>query len=99
MKLWQRLAALQWPLPLCGVQYVQRQLDFFRDWYNQDRVHQGVHGLTPDESWRGIKRPTPVRYFARDKLNPIFTVRRRHFQDDPHLPIFDISVSANQKSA
>ena len=96
MKLWQRLAALQWPF---SVQFIQQKLDGFRDWYNQDRIHQGVHGLTPDESWRGIKRPTPVRYFARDKLNPIFTVRRRHFQDDPHMPIFDISVSADQKTA
>jgi transposase InsO family protein len=96
MKLWQRLAALQW---LLGVQFIQRKLDFFRDWYNQDRVHQGVHGLTPNEAWAGTKRPEPVRYFARDKLNPIFTVRRRDFQDDPYLPIFDISVSADQKTA
>ena len=96
LKLWQRPASGEW---IAHLHFVQRCLDSFRDWYNGHRVHQGVHGLTPDEAWSGTHRPDPVRYFARDKLNPIFTVRRIHHHDDRHLPLFDIRVSAARKTA
>jgi len=94
-KLWQHVACGQWPLNLA---LIQRRLDDFRDWYNSKRVHQGIRGLTPDEAWSGTQRAEPVRYFARDKLAPVFTVHRHSHNGDPHLPIFDIRVKP-KKSA
>ena len=96
LKLWQRVAcALCVPNHDC----IQRYLDRFRDWYNLHRVHQGIHGRTPEEAWMDVKRLDPVRYFARAVLIPIFIVRRGHFGGDHHLPLFDIRVSAKCKSA
>ena len=96
MKLWQRVACA-----LCIPKHasIQPYLDRFRDWYNLQRVHQGIHGRTPEEAWIDAKRPDPIRYFARADLKPVFIVRRGHLGDDRHLPLFDIRLSAKRKSA
>ena len=96
VRLWQRVAcALCIPKP----NYIQPHLYHFQEWYNNHRVHQSIHGRTPEEAWSGLKRAAPVRYYARADTTPIFVVRRGHYCDDHHLPLFDIRVSTKRKTA
>jgi transposase InsO family protein len=69
---------------------IQRRLDAFKDWYNE-RPHQGLAGLTPDQAWAGVKRlkTKPIR--AHDP-QPDFAVTRRRFRGDSHLPVVEVTI-------
>ena len=82
----------RWTLPCLTIRGLQRKLDIFRGWYNQERVHAALDGRTPMEAWDDVKRPDPVLIRARDCLEPQITVTRRHCRGDPRLPIVDITI-------
>jgi hypothetical protein len=69
---------------------MQRRLNTFRDYYN-DRVHQGISGLTPNQKWDGLERlkTTPIRVHD---PQPEFTVTRRWFRGDRHLAVVDVDI-------
>jgi hypothetical protein len=94
LKLWQRMAML-----FLGPSSVQLRLDGFRTWYNQERCHQSLNGLTPEEVWTKTKRAAPLRYLARANVQPVFHVRRGNHANDPNLPIFDIQITRVRKAA
>lgn len=83
-----------WRLVLTGLteKGIQRRLDHFRAWFNESRPHGALHGLTPQEAWEGHVLPTPVTIRARDQLQPQVEILRRHYHDDPRLPVIKISV-------
>jgi len=68
---------------------MQRRLDVFRDYYN-DRVHQGIGGLTPNQKWDGVKwlEVKPIRVHD---PQPEFTVTRRWFRGDRLLAVVEVS--------
>ena len=83
-----------WRLVLTGLTQrgIQRRLDDFRAWFNEHRAHSALGCRTPQEVWRAHVLPTPVPIRARDQLQPQIEIRRRHYRDDPRLPIIEISV-------
>jgi transposase InsO family protein len=85
---WQRRVLM--PLSLAGI---QRKLDNFRHWYNSERPHQGVDGLTPNKAWSGKALQEPIAFRA-NSTTPHIQVRRRSVRGDPCLPSIDIRVAA-----
>jgi hypothetical protein len=69
---------------------MQRRLDAFCEYYN-DRVHQGIDGLTPNQKWDGMKRITTRPIHVHDP-QPEFTVSRRRFRNDQHLIVLDVTT-------
>ena len=69
---------------------IQRRLDMFREYYNE-RPHQGIGGLTPNQMWDGMRRlkTRPIR--AHDP-QPEFTVTRRWFRGDRHLAVVEVTT-------
>jgi transposase InsO family protein len=67
---------------------MQRRLDVFGEFYN-DRPHQGIGGLTPNQKWEGMKRlkAKPIR--AHDP-QPEFTVTKRRYRGDHHLIALEV---------
>jgi len=59
---------------------------------NEHRAHSALYGRTPQEAWEGQALPEPIPLRARDQLQPQIEVRRRHYCDDPRLPVIEISV-------
>jgi len=51
-----------------------------------------VNGRTPDEVWNNTPPRVPVRYLARDNMQPVFSVARADHGNDPNLPVFDIKL-------
>jgi hypothetical protein len=86
-KLWQRVALL-----FTSTESLQLAIENFRNWYNAERCHQAIGGLTPDEVWNGTVRPEPTRYLASSDVQPVFRVLRHNFGGDARLPVFDIRV-------
>ncbi len=86
-KLWQRVAVL-----FASIENLQAAIENFRTWYNTERCHQAIGGLTPEEAWCGIARPAPIRYLARSRCQPVFRVHRGSFGGDSRLPVFNIQV-------
>ena len=89
-----RTFRIWWRLVLTGPTQrgIQRRLDEFGAWFNEHRPHSALHGLTPQEAREGQALPEPIPLRARDQLQPQIEVRRRHYRDDPRLPVLDISV-------
>lgn len=85
LKLWQRVT-----LMFAGLLNVQKKLDVYRTWFNHERIHQGINGLTPEEVWSGTKRPAPKAYLASDNYQPAFDVERIDYERDAHLPVIRI---------
>ena len=83
-----------WRLVLTGLtqRAIQRRLEEFGAWFNEHRAHSALHGRTPQEAWEGRVLPEPVPIRERDQLDPQIEVRRRHYCDDPRLPVLEISV-------
>lgn len=90
MKQWQRLTMM-----LVGIKCVQKQLDQFRGWYNNERCHQALALRTPDEAWNGTVRPKPTRFLSNSTRQPEIRVRRTNHCGDPNLPVFSIHVMKN----
>lgn len=86
-KLWQRVALL-----FTRTESLQAAIENFRNWYNSERFHQALSGLTPDEAWSGTDRPEPTRYLARSEVQPVFRIQRGNFGGDARLPVFNIRV-------
>ena len=89
-----RTVRVWWRLVLTGLTQggIQRRLDVFENWFNEQRPHSALHGLTPQEAWEGRCLPEPIPIRARDQLQPQIGIRRKHYCGDPRLPIIDISV-------
>ena len=89
-----RTFRIWWRLVLTGLTQrgIQRRLDEFGTWFNRHRSHSALHGLTPQEAWEGQALPDPIPLRAWDQLQPQIDVRRRHYRDDPRLPVLEISV-------
>ncbi len=86
-KLWQRVAML-----FTSIESLQAAIVNFRNWYNSERRHQAIGGLTPDEVWDGTDRSEPKRYLASSEVQPVFRIQRGNFGGDARLPVFDIRV-------
>ena len=91
-KLWQRAAVL-----FLSVRPIQSALNNFVNWYNTQRTHQSLQGLTPEEAWIGQSRPDPIRCLARDADQPGFILKRENFGDDSKLRVFSIQVLRSVK--
>ena len=89
-----RTFRIWWRLVLTGLTQsaIQHRLDDFRAWFDEYRSHCALHGLTPQEAWKGHCLPKPVPIRARDQLQPQIEIRRKHYRGDPRLPIIEISV-------
>jgi hypothetical protein len=77
---WQRFTLFPWKLD-----WIQRRLDRFRDWYNARPMWLHA-GRTPGEVYGG--GPKPESHPAR-RCNPeiaVLSVRRVHSGGDHHLP-------------
>jgi hypothetical protein len=70
---------------------MQRRLDVFREHFN-DRLHQGIDGLTPNQKWDGVKR-LKVKAIRVHDPQPEFTLTRRWFRGDRHLAIVEVNVA------
>ena len=69
---------------------IQRRLDVFAAYYSE-RPHQGLGGLTPNQAWNGVRR-LKTRPIRAHEPQPEFTVTRRRFRGDSHLPVVDVTV-------
>ncbi|HAI10743.1 MAG TPA: hypothetical protein DCM28_03505 [Phycisphaerales bacterium] len=89
LRIWQRST---WLLP--NHQNLQKRLASFQLWYNQNRYHQSLDGLTPDEAWNDFEpdEPIPIRS-ANWPSHPHIRIQRNRFNDDAHLPVIKISVT------
>lgn len=72
----------------------QRKLDAFCHWYNTERPHQGIDGLTPNEAWTGEAPDEPISLRSMDGISPHIQVTRRSYRGDPCLRTIRISVAA-----
>ena len=99
-KLWQRLTLFG-----LAAWSIQCRLDNFADWYNAKRPHSALGHLTPAEAWTssalptqnprlpsGLQLPQPAPIRARDGPNIQIQIARRHYLNDPHLPIIEINL-------
>jgi putative transposase len=85
---WQRRTLL--PLGLTGI---QRKLDAFVYWYNTERPHQGLKGLTPEEAWSGETQKDAF-LFRSNATPPYVQVTRRSCRGDPSLPSIRVHIAA-----
>jgi transposase InsO family protein len=69
---------------------IQRRLDAFAGWYNQ-RPHQSLGGLTPDQAWNGVRR-LKTKAIRAHEPQPEFTVTRRRFRGDSHLAVVEVTI-------
>ncbi len=88
-RLWLRTALL--PIGIAGM---QRRLDDFCNWYNHQRPHQALGGLTPGEAWAGEALPGPISFRTVDPYKPTITVERVPCRGDPRLAVVRIRVAA-----
>jgi hypothetical protein len=70
--------------------WIQRRLDGFRDWYNGQRAMWIHVGRTPDEVYRSTSRPESLPARRCDPQIAFCCVRRIHAGGDHHLPRLDI---------
>jgi transposase InsO family protein len=93
-RIWQRVTLFAWP-----TRSIQRKLDIYRDWYNQERSIFGFGCRTPDELWAGADSPVraamPIR--ENDPVKPALDVRRIAYRGDPNLIQLDIQIVRSVK--
>ncbi len=89
LRTWQRRTFL--PLSLSGI---QRKLDVFLYWYNTERPHQGIKGLTPNEAWAGETLTGSIAFRSARSVSPRIRIRRRSCRGDPCLPSIHVRVAA-----
>lgn len=89
LRLWQRPAL--WPTTSRGV---QQRLNQYQAWYNTERPHQALKGLTPEEAWYATKptEPIPIRSVDCPSCTPHIRVQRSRFGSDANLPVVKITV-------
>jgi transposase InsO family protein len=85
LRVWQRLTLFAWKLD-----WIQRRLDVFRDWYNGQRAMWIHMGRTPDEVYRSTSRPESLPARRCDPQIAFCCVRRVNVGGDHHLPMLDI---------
>ncbi len=88
LRTWQRRTFL--PLSLSGI---QRKLDVFLYWYNTERPHQGIKGLTPNEAWAGETLTGSIAFRSARSVSPRIRIRRRSCRGDPCLPSIRVRVA------
>jgi hypothetical protein len=86
LKLWQRMTLI-----LCTETGIQKHLERFRGYYNAERVHQGIVGMTPNEKWEAMVRPERRKYLARDPEPVELRVIRKNYEGDLFLPTASIA--------
>ena len=67
--------------------------------YNDCRPHSALGGPTPDEAWRGVELPRPMRILARDDPDVTIATRREDFHGDRWLPIVNIKLQVRERQA
>ena len=91
LKWWARRKLWAWFASRTAIaRAIQRRLEVFKDWFNE-RPHQSLAGRTPNQAWSGLRRLKAKPILAHDP-QPEFTVTRRRFRSDPHLPVVDVTV-------
>ena len=93
-KTWQRRA---WMAP--SQRSIQRRLDAFREWYNEYRPHAAHVAQFPEESLRGHRPQSPVRYTQKGGVTPEIRVIRQATCGDPSLWQVRIECTADSQAA
>ncbi len=93
MKIWMRTTWIAPTQPR-----LQRRLEQYRAWYNQQRVHGAHCAHTPEEKIDG-REPSPVLYTASGGIEPQILVTRQSARGDPKLFWLDIKVREKRKAA
>lgn len=86
LKLWQRLTLFAWK-----ISSIQRQLDIYRTWYNEERPMWILGGRTPEEVWANLPLPLAAPIRAHEP-QPEIRVRRVDYRGDPELPKIEIQL-------
>ena len=72
--------------------WIQRKLNVFREWYNTQRP-MWLHGdRTAEEVWSTFKLPRPERMLERNPIKPAIDMAHIHFHGDFHLPTLSIQI-------
>ena len=89
LRLWQRPAL--WPTTSRGV---QQRLNQYQAWYNTQRPHQALNGLTPEEAWHSVEpaETIPIRAVDCPSHTPHIRVQRSRFDSDANLPVVKITI-------
>ncbi len=92
LRIWQRFTLFAWKLD-----WIQRRLDVFLDWYNGQRPMWIHAGRTPDEVYNSILKPEALQARRCDPQIALCSVRRIHAGSDHHLPQLDIRYARRIK--
>jgi len=92
LRAWQRFTLFAWKLD-----WIQRRLDVFRDWYNSQRPMWIHEGRTPDEMYKSVQTPEAFPVRRCDPQIALCSVRRIHAGSDHHLPLLDIRYARRIK--
>jgi hypothetical protein len=93
LRLWERLT-----LFARRVEWIQRRLDAYREWYSTVRQMWGLEGRTPQETWEGKPAPDPIPFRVHDP-QPAIRVRRNAFHGDRRLVVIEIDVGFRLRPA
>ena len=92
LRLWLRIAVL----PVGVASLLQRRLDRYRTWYNEDRPLAALASRTPEEAWQGVDLPDPIPIRATDSDEIAVQAQRRSCRGDVALPIITIRVERKE---
>ena len=70
--------------------WIQRRLDVFREWYNSQRPMWIHGGRTPEEVYGVVSKPEALPARRCDPPIALCSVQRVHAGGDHHLPLLDI---------
>jgi hypothetical protein len=89
-----RTFRIWWRLVLVGttLRNLQRRVDSYRLWYNQERPHSAVGGRTPEDAWAGKRLPQAIPIRACDPSKLSMDLHRWHCRCDPWLPVMRITA-------
>ena len=77
--------------PLC----MQKRLDEYKAWYNQQRVHGEHHSHTPEEKFEG-REPKPILNSVRGEVELQIIVIRQSARGGPKLFWLEIKTPAKR---
>ncbi|MEN1705225.1 MAG: DDE-type integrase/transposase/recombinase [Planctomycetota bacterium] len=86
-KQWQRRAWMP-----SKVEAVQKRVDTFLSWYNEERPHAGSGGVTQSSRAHKFNSEPPRSFLCRDRADLEIEVTRANLAGDPWLPVLDIGV-------
>ncbi len=92
LRVWQRFTLFAWKLD-----WIQRRLDIFQDWYNCHRPMWIHASRTPDEVYKSVPKPKSLLARRCDPQIALCSVRRIHAGGDHRLPFLEILYARSIK--